>query len=82
MASIIVPAQLVGLKQAAYVMGCLVRNDSEQEIVKMLGGDEQLYDMWKSFLKHNRWMEETTVGWSVTAKGAMWDKRVTVRKTV
>jgi hypothetical protein len=77
MTSVINPVKLAGLKQAAFVMGCLVRNDSEEQIVRMLGGDEQLFDMWKSFLKHNQWMEETTQGWSATAKGAMWNKRIT-----
>ena len=77
MTTIINPIQLAGLKQAVYVMGCLARNDSEERVVRMLGGDEQLFDMWKSFLRHNKWMEETTEGWSVTAKGAVWSKRVT-----
>jgi hypothetical protein len=77
MTSIINPVQLAGLKQAVYVMECLVRNDSEEEIVRMLGGDDQLFDMWKSFLKHNQWMTESMQGWSITAKGAMWNKRAT-----
>ena len=42
MTSIMNPVQLIGLKQAVYVMGCLVRNDSEEQIVRMLGGDGQL----------------------------------------
>jgi hypothetical protein len=77
MTSIINPVQLAGLQQAACVMGCLVRNDSEEQITRMLGGDEQLYDMWNSFLKYDQWMSETMQGWSVTANGAMWSKRVT-----
>ena len=78
MTTIINPVQLAGLKQAAYVMGCLARNDSEDQIVERLGGDAQLYEMWKSFLRHNQWMAETTGGvWSVTAKGSMWSNRVT-----
>jgi hypothetical protein len=77
MTTIINPVQLAGLKQAAYVMGCLARNDSEEQVVRMLEGDEQLFDMWKSFLRHNQWMEQTTEGWSVTAKGAVWSKRAT-----
>jgi hypothetical protein len=71
------PAQLPGLKQAVFVMGCLARNDSEEQIVKMLGGDEQLFAMWKLFLKHNQWIEETFEGYSITGKGIMWSKRVT-----
>ena len=47
--SIVNPLLLVGLKQAVYVMGCLVRHDDENEIVRELSGDKQLFDMWKSF---------------------------------
>lgn len=79
MTSIINPVQLAGLKQAAYVMGCLARNDSEEEIVRMLGGDGQLFDMWKLFLKHNEWMIETFKEYSITEKGALWNKRITSR---
>jgi hypothetical protein len=71
------PAQLPGLKQAAFVMECLVRGRSDEEIVKMLGGDEQLFNMWKLFLKHNEWIEETFEGYSITGKGMMWNKRIT-----
>jgi hypothetical protein len=77
MTTFINPVQLAGLKQVVYVMGCLAGNDSEEQIVRMLGGDEQLFDMWKSFLHHNQWMTESMQGWSVTSKGAMWSKRVT-----
>jgi hypothetical protein len=77
MTTIIDPIKLAGLKQAAYVMGCLARNDSEQQIIETLDGDAQLFDIWKSFLRHNQWITETTEGWSVTAKGSMWSKRAT-----
>jgi hypothetical protein len=77
MTTIIDPVRLVGLKQAAYVMECLVKNASEEQIVSKLGGDEQLYDMWKIFLKYNQWVTETMQGWMVTAKGRMWSERLT-----
>lgn len=77
MTSMVNPVQLAGLKQAAFVMGCLARGLSGEEIVRMLEGDEQLFDMWKSFLKHNEWMTETFEGYSITGKGAMWNKRIT-----
>jgi hypothetical protein len=76
MTTMIDPVRFVGLEQAAYVMDCLVRNDSEENTVSMLGGDKQLFDMWKSFLKHNHWITETMQGYSTTAKGAMWKKCV------
>jgi len=78
MTSIANPPQLVGLMQAAYVMGCLARQNDEKEIVRSLGGDMQLLAMWKSFLIHNGWITKDSEGWSVTPKGAMWRNRVTV----
>jgi hypothetical protein len=32
--------------------------------------------MWKLFLKHNEWITETFEGYSITGKGAMWNKRI------
>lgn len=77
MTTIIDLVNLPGLKQAAYVMGCLVRNDSEDQIIRMLGSDKQLFDMWKLFLRHNQWITDTKEGWAITGKGAMWSNRVT-----
>ena len=76
MTSIIKPAQLSGLKQAACVMRCIVRNDDCKEIVRMLDGDDQLYQMWKLFLVHNNWITKTKEGWAMTPKGALWNKQV------
>ena len=76
------PARLVGLKQAAYVMECLVKGQSEEEIVRTIGGDEQLVTMWISFLKHNHWITETMGGWSTTAKGVAWSRRDMSARTV
>lgn len=79
MTTIINPLQLAGLKQAVYVMGCLVRNYHEEEIIRMFGGDAQLFDMWRSFLTHNQWIEPENEGWSMTAKGMEWNKRLASR---
>jgi hypothetical protein len=79
MTVIIDPVKLAGLQQAAYVMDCLVKQHNEEEIVKMLGGDEQLFDMWKSFLKYNRWIESEMEGWSMTEKGREWNRRLASR---
>jgi len=72
MTTIIEPDMLVGLKQAVYVMDCLVKGHREEQIAITLGGDKQLVSMWLLFLKHNHWMEETMSGWSLTAKGKSW----------
>ena len=78
MTSIIKPAPLYGLKQAAFVMECLVRNYDRNEIVKLLGGDVQLYQMWVLFLRYNNWITKTEQGWSMTPKGAGMNRQVTV----
>jgi hypothetical protein len=75
MSSILKPAQLSGLRQAAYVMDCIVRNDNKVKIVQTLDDDQQLYDMWKMFLQHNNWITKTKQGWAMTPKGAGWSKR-------
>jgi hypothetical protein len=69
MTSIIEPVRLGGLKQAVYVLDCLVKGHSEEQIAITLGNDKQLVQMWILFLKHNHWIEEGLNGWSVTAKG-------------
>jgi hypothetical protein len=69
------PTKLSGLKQAVYVMQCLVRNDTESNIVKNLGDDQQLYNMWKIFLQHNGWMARTERGWKMSTKGERWTMR-------
>jgi hypothetical protein len=72
MTTIIEPVRLVGLKQAVYVMDSLAKGHNEEQIAITLGDDKQLVRMWMLFLKHNRWMEETMSGWSLTAKGRSW----------
>ena len=69
------PVRLAGLKQATYVMQCLTKGQSWQEIAMSLGGDEQLVTMWISFLKHNHWITETKEGWFTTAKGIAWSSK-------
>ena len=77
MTSIIKPAPLSGLRQAAFVMECLVRNYDRKEIVRMLDGDDQVCQMWESFLLHNNWLQKTEEGYAMTPKGAGWNKQVT-----
>jgi len=77
MTTVIDPVQLAGLKQAAYVMECLVTGQSKEEIAIAFGGDKQLVAMWILFLKHNHWIAETKEGWSITAKGMLLSRRIT-----
>ncbi|MFY3742136.1 MAG: hypothetical protein HMLIMOIP_002600 [Candidatus Nitrosomirales archaeon] len=72
MTTVIDPVRLAGLKQAVYVMECLVKGNNEEEIAIALGNDKQLVSMWILFLKHNHWIEETMGGWSITVKGQKW----------
>ena len=76
MTAMIDPMRLAGLRQASYVIECLSKHQSKEQVVLMLGGDEQLFEMWKSFLRHNRWMAETHEGWSITPKGAIWRQKI------
>jgi hypothetical protein len=71
------PANLSGLKQAAYVLGCLQEGMSEEEIGGLLKSDSQLVRMWISFLIHNHWVESIMDDfekrkWIVTDKGEAW----------
>jgi hypothetical protein len=68
------PVKLAGLKQATYVMQCLVKGHSEEQIAIALNGDKQLVTMWVSFLRHNHWMTEESGKWTITAKGENWNK--------
>ena len=81
MTTMINPDQLVGLKQACFVMDSLVNHHSEGEIGQMLGDDEQLARMWILFLQHNNWVTETRGVWTITGKGLMWRGKVVVANT-
>lgn len=71
------PTKLSGLKQAAYVLGCLQEGLSEEAIGELLKSDPQLVRMWISFLIHNHWVENFMDDfdkrkWIVTDKGDAW----------
>lgn len=72
--------ELVGLKQAAYVLHSLVEGQNKDDVVKKFEDDEQLVDMWMLFLKCNHWMVNSSGIWSVTSKGRMWTEKVTFCK--
>ena len=74
MTTAIDPVKLAGLKQAVYVMQCLAKGQSEEQIAIALNNDEQLVTMWVSFLRHNYWMIQEFGKWSITAKGENWNK--------
>lgn len=68
------PSKLRGLRQAAYVLDCLIEGKTESEIAITLEGDKQLARMWVSFLLHNHWVQQQmsddrTTHWVVTNKG-------------
>lgn len=75
------PIRLTGLKQATYVMQCLTKGQSEQQIANTMGDDKQLVKMWAFFLTHNHWMIREGEGWFTTAKGADWSRRRTPETT-
>ena len=61
-----------GLAQALHVLKRLDEGKSRDEIVKEFDGDEQIVEIWTSFLAHNGWMSHPDGRWEVTAKGKMW----------
>jgi len=77
MTIVIEPGSLSGLKRAAFIMHCITTGQTKDEVMRTMGGDVQLVSMWISFLRHNHWITEAPGGWAVTAKGAMWNKKIT-----
>ena len=68
------PSKLRGLRQAAYVLDCLIDGKTESEIAITFEGDKQLARMWVSFVLHNHWVQEQisddrTTHWVATDKG-------------
>ena len=79
LANSINPLQLRGLKQAFYVLHCLEEGRSNEEIIQKFDGDEQLVDIWISFVKHNHWIAQDSLGqWRLTEKGRKWARGLQV----
>lgn len=65
------PPSLRGLLQAVYVADCLCKGYLVSDLVSKFDGDDQLVEMWISFLKHNHWIyfDSPTTSWLMTEKG-------------
>ena len=63
-----------GLKIAMFVLQCLDRGQTRQQIVELLNGGEELVDVWISFPMQYDWIEQKKESdeWSVTVKGREW----------
>lgn len=75
------PVNLRGLKQALYVLECLVQGKEREQIAMHFDGDLQLVELWSSFLIHNHWIEkaeddENNSRYLVTDNGRDWLHRV------
>jgi predicted transcriptional regulator len=70
---------LGAVKKAMYVLQCLDRGQTRKQIVEALNGDQQLVDVWISFLMQFDWIEQQNESdeWSVTAKGREWYEEIT-----
>jgi hypothetical protein len=62
---------LRGLRAAAFIAGSLAQSKDKNWIVSQFNGDEQLVNMWISFVHHNRWVNKYArkEEWSLTDKG-------------
>lgn len=74
MALAVKSASLGGLRNAAYVLQCLEKGLTRKEIVEDFENDEQLVDVWFSFLLQYRWIEQVDEldEWVVTTDGKKW----------
>jgi hypothetical protein len=74
---------LVGLRQGAHISQCLTKGQTREDLVSYLEGDEQLVDMWISFLNNDHWIEWSQGnGWSFTAKGKLWSDKLSLSTTL
>ena len=62
---------LRGLRAAAFIADSLAESKDKKWIVSRFNGDEQLVNMWISFIHHNRWVNKacSSEEWSLTDKG-------------
>lgn len=61
-----------------YVPQCLDRGQTRKQIVEALNGDEELLDVWTSFLMQYDWVEQQSGSekWSGTPKGREWYDKI------
>lgn len=73
-------AGLGGLKTWIYILQCFYKGQSRKQIVKALNGDEELVDVWISFLMQYDWIEQhyESDEWTVTLKGREWYEKNTI----
>ena len=57
-----------------FVLQCLDRGQTRKQIVELLNGDEDLLDVWISFLMQYDWIRQEIESdeWSVTPRGREW----------
>lgn len=67
---------LAGLRQGAYISQGLANGQTREDLVFSLGVDEQLVDMWMSFLGNDHWIERREGKWLLTAKGKIWTDKL------
>lgn len=70
------PLGLKGLRQAIYIFRELELGRTTDGLVKDFDGDQQLVDIWLSFLLHNRWIEQKGGQFVATEKGRGWAKKL------
>jgi hypothetical protein len=78
-ALVVKSAGLGGLKKAMFVLQCLDRGLTRKQIVELLNGDEELVDVWISFLMQYDWIAQRNESgeWTITTKGREWYKEIT-----
>ena len=56
------PLEFTGIRQAVFVLSCMQNGMSESEIAELFEGDRQLVKLWRSFIIHNKWVNQSPNG--------------------
>lgn len=73
---------LAGLRQGAYISQRLANGQTREDLVFSLDVDEQLVDMWISFLRNDQWIERREGKWLLTTKGKLWTDKLLLLTTL
>jgi len=82
------PRELIGLRQAVFVLCCKLNGMTNSKIVELFQGDRQLVQLWMSFMRHNEWIRHDKLTdhsddkWVVTDKGKEMIKKYEQSKTI
>jgi hypothetical protein len=66
------PSKYSGLQLPSYILVCLAKGQSQEQIASRFPEDGELVGLWVSFLRRNHWAEKVDGRFSITPKGQAW----------